>query len=87
MKRDSDGEIIAFERGDVVRGVDPFKQDLATNHETSLDDGGVTPRPWLIISTDAVSFHPEQYICLTLTTRTWHDESIPLAAEDWVEGG
>lgn len=87
MKRDADGEIIVFERGDVVWGVDPFKQDLTTNHETSLGDGGVTPRPWLIISTDAVPFHPEQYICLTLTTRTWHDESIPLSAEDWVEGG
>lgn len=87
MKRDADGEIIVFERGDVVWGVDPFKQDSAANHETSLDDGGVASRPWLVISTDAVPFHPEQYLCLTLTTRTWHDESIPLSAESRVEGG
>jgi len=87
MKRDAEGEIVEFERGDVVWGVDPFKQDSATNSDLSRDDRGVAPRPWLIISTDAVPFHPEQYLCLTLTTRTWHDESIPLSAESWVEGG
>lgn len=87
MKRNAEGEIVEFERGDVVWGVDPFKQDSATNSDSSRDDGGVAPRPWLIISTDAVPFHPEQYLCLTLTTRTWHDESIPLSAENWVEGG
>ncbi|MFC4246125.1 hypothetical protein ACFOZ7_03825 [Natribaculum luteum] len=87
MKRDAEGEVIEFERGDVVWGVDPFKQDSDMHSESSHDDGGVAPRPWLIISTDAVPFHPEQYLCLTLTTRTWHDESIPLSAESWVEGG
>ncbi|TMT80433.1 type II toxin-antitoxin system PemK/MazF family toxin [Haloterrigena sp. H1] len=76
-----------FERGDVVWGVDPFKQDSDLDSESSRDDGGVAPRPWLIISTDSVPFHPEQYLCLTLTTRTWHDESTPLSAESWVEGG
>jgi len=85
MRRDADGEIVAFERGDVVWGVDPFKQD--SHGTTESPDGGVAPRPWLVISTEAVPFHPEQYLCLTLTTRTWHEDAIPLAADDWVAGG
>ncbi|MFC7156174.1 hypothetical protein ACFQPA_12045 [Halomarina halobia] len=85
--RDAEGEIAEFERGDVVWGVDPFKQDPITDPEVSPDGGGVAPRPWLIVSTEAVPFHPDQYLCLTLTTRTWHGASIPLSAESWAEGG
>ena len=66
-------------------GVDPFKQD--SHGATDSLDGGVAPPPWIVISTDAVPFHPEQYLCLTLTTRTWHEDAIPLSADDWVDGG
>jgi hypothetical protein len=87
MKRDPDGEIRVFERGDVVWGIDPFKQDSAGDSDSDREDGSIAPRPWLIISTPSVPFHPEQYLCLTLTTRDWHDDSIPLGPEDWTEGG
>lgn len=88
MKRGTDGDIIAFERGDVVWGIDPFKQDASNQEaEHSEDDGGIAPRPWLVFSTDAVPFHPEQYLCVTLTTRTWHEDSIPLSEDSWTEGG
>lgn len=40
-----------------------------------------------MISEDSVPFHGEQYICLSLTTRTWHDDSIPLSTDHWREGG
>ncbi|MDQ2051168.1 hypothetical protein RBH26_11820 [Natronolimnohabitans sp. A-GB9] len=29
----------------------------------------------------------EQYIAVTLTTRTWHDETIPLSEDDFIDGG
>jgi len=78
MKRDGD-EIVAFDRGDVVWGIDPFK---------SNDDGsGIVPRPWVVLSDESVPFHPEQYPCVTLTSRTWHERSIPIDEDDWLEGG
>lgn len=78
MKRDGD-EIVAFDRGDVVWGIDPFK---------SNDGGsGIVPRPWVVISDESVPFHPEQYRCVTLTSRTWHERSIPIDDDDWLEGG
>ncbi len=47
-----------FERGDVVYGDDPFK-------------GEEDARPWLTLSNhDDRSFHGEQYIALTLTTKS-----------------
>ncbi len=63
-----------YERGDVAYGVDPFK-------------GTDAARPWLIISTDLHPFHGEQYIAVTLTTKTWYDERIALSKRDWIEGG
>ncbi|WP_433634792.1 type II toxin-antitoxin system PemK/MazF family toxin [Halomicrococcus sp. NG-SE-24] len=54
---------------------DPFKDDTTTG------------RPFLLINHTNMPFHSEQYIVLSLTTRTWHDERIPLSDEDWVEGG
>lgn len=32
-------------------------------------------------------FHGEQYIVLTLSTRAWYDERLPLDADDLLEGG
>ncbi len=47
-----------FERGDVVYGDDPFKTDEAA-------------RPWLVVSNhEGRPFHGEQYLALTLTTRS-----------------
>jgi mRNA interferase MazF len=66
---------MSAERGDVVVAADPFKDD---------DTAG---RPFLVIDRPEMPFHGEQYIALALTTRTWHDDRIPLTDEDWVTGG
>ncbi|MFC7131100.1 hypothetical protein [Haloferax chudinovii] len=64
---------MTHQRGDVVWGPDPFKS-------------GESPRPWLILNTDTHPFGDEQYTTVTLTT-TPHDETIPIAEDDWVDGG
>lgn len=88
MKRDGEGNIVAFERGDVVWGIDPFKQDPLIDDDLPTDENdGVAPRPWLIIGNESVPFYPDQYLCVTLTTRTWHEESIPVSETSWEEGG
>lgn len=64
-----------YEPGDVVYGADPFKGDEAA-------------RPWLIISNHADRpFHGEQYIALTLTTRSWLDGLIKIPSTAWRRGG
>lgn len=63
-----------YERGDVVEAGDPFNEGNRT-------------RPFLLINTDAHPFHGEQYIAVTLTTKTWHEETLPLDASDFIEGG
>lgn len=66
---------VTFEPGDVVFGDDPFK-------------GALAARPWLVISNnDGKPFHGEQYIALTLTTKSWYDGLVELAADDWIRGG
>jgi len=72
----SDGESTpVFERGDVVYGVDPFKRD------------GVAC-PWLIVSNhEGRPFHGDQYVALTLTTKSWMDGLIEVPAESWIRGG
>jgi len=60
-------------RGDVVAVEDPFD--------------GTETRPFVVVSTDDHPFHGEQYVALTLTTRTWYDGTIPLSDEDFVDGG
>lgn len=68
-------ELPVYEPGDVVFGADPYK-----GHEAA--------RPWLIISNHAGQpFHGEQYIALTLTTKSWLDGLIALDQEDWIHGG
>lgn len=64
---------MSYERGDVVAAIDPFKDDS-------------TGRPFLVINRPDTPFHGEQYIALSLTTRTWHDDRIQLHADDWVAG-
>lgn len=64
-----------FEPGDVVFGADPF-------------NGATAARPWLIISNhDDRPFHGDQYIALTLTTKSWHDGLIDIDPADWIRGG
>lgn len=64
-----------FERGDIVYGADPFK---STGNA----------RPWLILSNHADRpFHGEQYIALTLTTKSWLDGLVEIPEESWIDGG
>jgi mRNA interferase MazF len=65
---------MSYERGDVVVAIDPFKDN----------ESG---RPFLVINHADTPFHGDQFIVLSLTTKTWHDERIPLADDDWVDGG
>ena len=68
-------DVPVYEPGDVVFGADPYKGDEAA-------------RPWLIISNhDGRPFHGEQYIVLTLTTKSWLDGLIGIDADDWIHGG
>lgn len=69
----TDGPI--YEPGDVVFGDDPFK-------------GADAARPWLVVSNhEDRPFHGQQYVALTLTTRTWLDGLIEVEPNDWVRGG
>ena len=72
----TDGEVSPiFERGDVVHGDDPFKGDEAA-------------RPWLVLSNhEGRPFHGEQYIVLTLTSKSWMDDLIDVPETSWVRGG
>lgn len=60
----TDGETPVFARGDVVDGTDPFKGDEGA-------------RPWLILSNhEGRPFHGDQYIALTLTSKSWIIETV-----------
>ena len=64
-----------FKRGDVVYGDDPFKGD---------EDA----RPWLVLSNhENRPFYGEQYIVVTLTTRSWMDGLVEIPEEGWLHGG
>ncbi|MCD2202371.1 type II toxin-antitoxin system PemK/MazF family toxin [Halobacterium sp. KA-6] len=64
-----------FEPGDVVYGVDPF-------------DGAKQARPWLVLSNhEDRPFHGEQYIVVTLTTKSWMDGLLEIPDDDWIRGG
>lgn len=64
-----------YERGDVVYGDDPFK-------------GEEDARPWVIVSNhEGKSFHGEQYIALTLTTKSWMNGLIEIPETAWIRGG
>lgn len=70
---DEDTQI--FDPGDVVYGDDPFKGDEGA-------------RPWLILSNnEGRPFHGEQYIALTLTSKSWIDGLIEIPGEGWLRGG
>lgn len=63
-----------YDRGDVVIGYDKFKEESAG-------------RPFLIIGDEQTPFHGEQYIALSLTTRTWYENRLPIDDSDWIDGG
>jgi mRNA-degrading endonuclease toxin of MazEF toxin-antitoxin module len=64
-----------FERGDVVYGDDPFK-------------GEERARPWLVLSNhEGRPLHGEQYITLTLTSKSWMEGLIEIPEERWIRGG
>ena len=64
-----------YEPGDVVYGNDPFK-------------GAGAARPWLIVSNhEGRPFHGDQYIAVTLTTRSWPEGLIAVPESAWIEGG
>ena len=64
-----------FERGDVVFGDDPFNGEKAA-------------RPWLVLSNhEGRPFHGEQYIAVTLTTKSWQDGLLEIPEDGWIRGG
>ena len=60
-----------LERGHVVLAPDPFKTD---------DDA---TRPWVVVNSEQHPFDKEQYVAMGLTTRTWHEQRIPLEPDDF----
>jgi mRNA interferase MazF len=71
----TDKETPIFERDDVVYGDDPFK-------------GERDARPWIILSNhEGRPFHGDQYIALTLTSKSWMDGLIDIPGESWLRGG
>ncbi len=72
----TDGDPLpTFERGDVVYGDDPFKGEAAA-------------RPWVILSNhEGRPFYGEQYIAVTLTTKSWMDGLITIPEAYWLRGG
>ena len=56
-------------------GDDPFK-------------GKEDARPWIILSNhEERPFHGEQYIVLTLTSKSWMDGLIEIHEKSWIRGG
>lgn len=86
MNRPPDGAE-HFERGDVVWGIDPFRTTAGSGDHALDSDSLPKPRPWLVLSDASTPFHPALYLCLTLSSRTWHDDSIPIDDDHWLRGG
>jgi mRNA-degrading endonuclease toxin of MazEF toxin-antitoxin module len=61
-----------LQRGHVVLAPDPFNADENAT------------RPWVVVNRPNHPFDGEQYVVLSLTTRTWYDERVPLTDEDYV---
>lgn len=56
---------MSHERGDVVWAADPFRES----------DAG---RPWLVVGGSATPFHGDQFICVAITSRGYHEEAVSL---------
>jgi mRNA-degrading endonuclease toxin of MazEF toxin-antitoxin module len=64
---------MTYERGDVVEAGDPFNEGKPT-------------RPFLLVSDETHPFAGEQYIAVTLTTKTWYEETVSLDSDDFLDG-
>lgn len=62
-----------YERGDVVEASDPFNEEKPS-------------RPFVVINTESHPFDGDQYVAVTLTSRTWYDETIPITEDDFLDG-
>ena len=68
-------DLPTFQRGDVVYGDDPFK-------------GAGAARPWLVVADhEGRPFHGEQYVALTLTTKSWMEGLVEIPPDAWTRGG
>ncbi|QPV65103.1 hypothetical protein I7X12_12235 [Halosimplex litoreum] len=61
-----------FAAGDVFWAPDPY-------------NSGGDPRPWLVLSADAIPYAGEEYVCAGLTLSDLPD-NVELTDEDWVVG-
>ena len=61
-----------FVAGDVVWAPDPYRT-------------GSNPRPWLVLSADAIPYSGEEYICVGLTLSDL-PANIAVTESDWVAG-
>jgi mRNA-degrading endonuclease toxin of MazEF toxin-antitoxin module len=56
---------VSHERGDVVWAADPFRE-------------GGSGRPWLVVGGSATPFHGDQFICVAITSKGYHEEAVSL---------
>lgn len=56
---------MSHERGDVIWAADPFGE-------------GGAGRPWLVVGGSTTPFHGEQFICVAVTSKGYHDEAVSL---------
>ncbi|WP_136716876.1 hypothetical protein [Halorientalis salina] len=79
----------ALDRGTVVWCLDPFKFDSEESGERdNADEESLPGRPVVIANTPDHPFAGEQYIGLSLTTRTWYaDQLVEVTEEAWLDGG
>lgn len=64
---------MTYDRGPIIFAADPFK-------------GSNAGRPWVVINTSEMPFHDEQCLGMALTSKTWHDERIPIQSGDLTAG-
>lgn len=64
---------MSVDRGTIVYADDPFNPDG-------------TGRPWVVINTPAMPYSDTQHVVLTLTSKTWHDDRIPIDDDDLAAG-
>lgn len=56
---------MSHKRGDVIWAADPFRE-------------GNSGRPWLVVGGSATPFHGDQFICVALTSKGYHEEAVSL---------
>lgn len=72
--RDDGRNTESLRRGDVVLAPDPFTDD------------GDAMRPWAVVNNESHPFDGKQYVAMALTTKTWYEDRVSLADEDYREG-